>query len=264
MTRPLALITGGLHRIGAAIGAALAGAGYDLVLHSGHGGQPDDDVRAAADAAGAEIFLTTADLSQRGAADRLFDDVVALAGRAPLALVNNAAMFGDGDGWAMDEDALHDHLRVNMIAPVRLTQHVAMAARDVRADGDVRAAGDGATRASIIHILDQRVFQPVTDQAAYTMAKQALWQALRTQARALAPYARVNGVAPGLTLPAPDYAPGQMERMAAAMPLERLASPQDIADAVLFLLRADAITGQTICVDGGANLAGWPRDFAFL
>ena len=252
MTRPLALITGGLHRIGAAIGAALAGAGYDLALHSGHGGDMDGGLRTAADAAGAQIFLVTADLARRGAADALFDEVVKLAGRAPIALVNNAAMFGDGDGWAMTEDALHDHMAVNMVAPVRLTQRMAIAARD------------GATRASIVHILDQRVFQPVADQAAYTMAKQALWQALRTQARSLAPHARVNGVAPGLTLPAPDYAPGQMERMAAKMPLERLASPTDIADAVLFLLRADNITGQSSCVDGGANLVGWPRDFAFL
>lgn len=252
MTRRLALITGGLHRIGAAIGAALAGAGYDLALHSGHGGDMDGGLRTAADAAGAQIFLVIADLAQRGAADALFDEVVKLAGRAPIALVNNAAMFGDGDGWAMTEDALHEHMAVNMVAPVRLTQRMAMAARD------------GRVRASIVHILDQRVFQPVADQAAYTMAKQALWQALRTQARSLAPHARVNGVAPGLTLPAPDYAPGQMDRMAAKMPLERLASPTDIADAVLFLLRADSITGQTICVDGGANLVGWPRDFAFL
>ncbi len=257
MTRPLVLITGGLHRIGAAIGAALAGAGYDLALHSGHGGDMDGGLRTAADAAGAQIFLVTADLARRGAADGLFDEVVKLAGRAPVALVNNAAMFGAGDGWAMTEDALHEHMAVNMLAPVRLTQRVAIAARDGSARG-------GMVRASIVHILDQRVFQPVADQAAYTLAKQALWQALRTQARSLAPHARVNGVAPGLTLPAPDYAPGQMERMAAKMPLERLASPAEIADAVLFLLRADSITGQTICVDGGTNLVGWPRDFAFL
>ena len=81
---------------------------------------------------------------------------------------------------------------------------------------------------------------------------------------ALAPHARVNAVAPGLTLPTQDYAPGQMERVAQMMPLHRLPTPQDIADAALYLIGARAVTGQTIFVDGGANLKSFDQDFITL
>jgi pteridine reductase len=116
----------------------------------------------------------------------------------------------------------------------------------------------------VIHILDQRILNPVADQLAYTLSKQALWQATRTLAISLAPAVRVNAIAPGLTLPTQDYAPGQMDRIAGMMPLGLLPSPADIAEAALYLASARAVTGQTIFVDGGANLTAFPQDFVDL
>lgn len=245
--RPLALVTGGLHRIGAAIARALAAAGYDLVLHYAHDGEPEPGLVDALADAGATWQKFSADLAQPGAAAALFAEASQMAGRAPSLIVNNASRFGDGGWQALSDAAIAQHLAINLTAPVMLAHALA-------------SAGGGA----VVNILDQRVLNPVPDQTAYTISKQALWQATRTLAVAMAPAVRVNAVAPGLTLPTDSYAPGQMDRLASAMPLARLATPAEIAAAVVFLAQAESVTGQTIFVDAGANLRSYERDFVAL
>ena len=119
-------------------------------------------------------------------------------------------------------------------------------------------------RACVIHILDQRVRNPNRDQLSYTLSKQALAGSVRSLAIACADKLRINGVAPGLTLTAGEYGEHQLANITAMMPLERLPAPEDIAEAVLYLARAQAVTGQIIEVDGGANLKGFDRDFVHL
>ncbi len=247
-SRPLALVTGGLHRIGAAIAATLAGAGYDLALHRRKDGEPDAELMLAIAAAGIDHAIFSADLGKSGAAEALFADVTCHFGRVPALIVNNASLFAEGDIGTLDRAGLDAVLAVNLTAPVLLTQVL------------YASGGQGA----VVNILDQRVRNPAPDQIGYSLSKQALSEATRTLALACAPRVRVNAVAPGLTLSAPGYEEGRMERMAALMPLERLAAPQDIADAALFLAQAGSITGQTIFVDGGANLKRFDRDFAYL
>lgn len=246
--RPLALVTGGLHRIGAAIAVRLAKAGYDLALHRRKDGKPDAELVQAIAAAGTDYAIFSADLGQGGAAETLFADVERHFGRVSALIVNNASLFVEGDIAALDRATLKAALAVNLVAPVLL-------AKALFASGE---------HGAVVNILDQRVRNPVSDQLAYTLSKQALSEATRTLAIACAPRVRVNAVAPGLTLPAPAYEDGRMERMAALMPLERLATPRDIADAVLFLAQAEGITGQAIFVDAGANLKSFGRDFAYL
>lgn len=246
--RPLALVTGGLHRVGAAIAARLAQAGYDLALHRRRDGDPDAQLVDAIADSGAAHAIVSADLGNSGEAEGLFATVTRHFGRAPCLIVNNASLFAEDGMSALDGAALDAALSVNLRAPALLTQAL------------FAHGGPGA----VVNILDQRVRNPVPDQIAYTIAKQALWQATRTLAIACAPRVRVNAVAPGLTLPTPDYEDGRMDRMAALMPLQRLAAPQDIADAVLFLAQAQSVTGQTIFVDAGANLRSFDRDFAHL
>ncbi|MEH6702035.1 SDR family oxidoreductase, partial [Parasphingorhabdus sp.] len=122
----------------------------------------------------------------------------------------------------------------------------------------------GSDRACVIHILDQRIRNPNRDQLSYTLSKQALAGSVRSLAVACADKLRVNGVAPGLTLTAGEYGDDQLANITAMMPLDRLPNTQDIADAVLYLAKAEAVTGQTIFVDGGANLKSFDRDFVHL
>ncbi len=68
----------------------------------------------------------------------------------------------------------------------------------------------------------------------------------------------------GLTIATPDYDADQMARLEAMMPLARLPQAEQIAQAVLYLVEASAVTGQTIYVDGGAHLKSYDRDFMHL
>ncbi|QJQ31644.1 SDR family oxidoreductase [Sphingomonas lacunae] len=249
---PLALVTGGLHRLGAAIAARLAKGGYALALHCRSDNPPEPSLVEALATTGVAHQQFRADLSRAGEAEQLFDTVVQHFGRTPDLLVNNAALFADSTIDSLDRAAMDSALALNLTAPVLLVQRLA---------AHHQAAG---TRGAAVNILDQRVINPVPDQIAYSIAKQGLWQATRTLARAAAPHVRVNGVAPGLTLPTDTYEDGRMERMAALMPLGSLATPDEIADAVAWLAGAGNVTGQTIFVDGGASLTGYDRDFAYL
>lgn len=252
MTAPrLALVTGGLHRLGAAIAMRLAREGYALALHRRVDGAPDADLAELLAETGVEYRIVSADLADPGEVEALVPEVIAGFGRAPDLLVNNASLFGQG-GWdSMDAQSLALHMQVNALAPVLLAKAV------------VAVRGEGQ-RPAIINIIDQRVINPPPDQTAYTLSKQALWQATRTLAIAFGDKARVNAVAPGMTLPTQDFAPDQMERLAADMPLGILPTPAQIADAVTYLAGAEATTGQTIFVDGGAHLTTYARDFLYM
>jgi short-subunit dehydrogenase len=249
--RPLALVTGGWRRIGAAIARARAGAGWDLALHAHSANTFDPAFAAELEALGAVVHPLTADLADAAAATRLPGEAAAQAGQAPTLLVNCAALFREDTILTLNASALDEHLAVNLAAPVLLTQAMA------------GLLGEDAV-ASVVHLLDQRVLNPVPDQMSYTLSKQALHAAVRTLARSLAPRVRVNAVAPGLTLPTPDYSQAQWARLTAMMPLARLADPAEIAAAVVFLAGARAVTGQTIFVDGGAHLESYARDFVYL
>lgn len=250
MTQRLALVTGGLHRVGAAIAARLAREGYALALHKRTAADADPVLAEALADTGAESRCFAADLSDPVAVDALVPAVVAAFGRAPDLLVNNAALFAEGQWPDLSATALAEMMQVNHHAPVMLAKSLAL-----------HSAG---ARPVIVNILDQRVAQPVPDQIAYSLSKSALWQATATLAVAFAGRARVNAVAPGLTLATEDYSAAQVERLARRMPLGALPTPDEIADAVVYLARAESVTGQTIFVDGGAHLAPLGRDFVAL
>lgn len=245
----LALVTGGFRRIGAAIARRLAQAGYDLALHAHEAAEPEP---ALAEALGGVRWAPfRADLASAAEIEGLLDAVEAEFGAPPSVLVNSAALFED-DRWdSVSMDCLLAHYRVNTAAPVLL------------AAGLARRLPAGA-KAVVVNILDQRIANPPADQLSYTLSKQAAAGATRTLARALAPHVRVCGVAPGLTIPTPAYGADQMVNIAVTMPLARLPTPTDIAEAVLYLVGAEAVTGQILFVDGGASLESYERDFVHL
>lgn len=242
--RPLALVTGGMRRLGLAIATRLATAGYDLALSSHVDGEPDAGFGEEIDWHG---FI--ADLADPDAPATLIADVTTHFGRTPDLLVNNAAMFGQDNWTAISAATLEEHFRLNTFAPLLLAQAlIKMAPQQV----------------AIVHILDQRIANPHPDQASYTLSKQALAASVQTMATAFGATARVNAVAPGLVIVTDDYSPDQAGRLAQMMPLGSLPDPAGVAEAVLYLAGARHVTGQTIFVDGGAHLRSFERDFVHL
>ena len=248
--RPLAIVTGGKRRLGAEIAAKLAAAGYALALVSHMDTPPETALAEALQANASEWHPFTFDLSA-GDPAKLMDMITTHFGRTADLLVNNAAMFGQDDWQTMTLETLEAHFRLNLFAPLLLAKAV------------VDAAG-ADLRPAIVNIVDQRVVNPHRDQISYTLSKQALAASVRSMAASFAGRARYNGVAPGLVISTDDYTEEQEVRLAGMMPLGALPSPSAVADAVVYLAKAQDVTGQIIFVDGGAHLKSFDRDFMHL
>ncbi len=233
-----ALITGGARRIGATIARALAREGYALVLHANRSRAEAEKLAAEIEAGGGRARVVLADLAEPAAVDGL---IAAAAAFAPLTLlVNSAAEFEFDDIATLERAGFERAMAVNLAAPLFLAKGFAAQA----------PAGAG-----IVNVLDQRVLKPTPLFFSYSLAKSALHTATTTLAQALAPRVRVNAVAPGPTLPSPRQSEAEFARQAAVLPLGRGPAPDDIAAAVVYLAKAEAVTGVTIAVDGGQHLA---------
>jgi NAD(P)-dependent dehydrogenase (short-subunit alcohol dehydrogenase family) len=107
----------------------------------------------------------------------------------------------------------------------------------------------------IVNLIDQRVLNPTPDFFSYSLSKAALWDATRMLAQALAPRIRVNGIAPGPTLPSIHQDQAAFDAEAAATLMGRPVSPAEIAQALRYLIDAPSVTGQMIAVDAGQHLS---------
>lgn len=247
MTRSV-LVTGGARRIGAAISRRLAKNGWRVVVHFLSG---PEEAAAIAREIGNGALPMQADLEDAEAARALPDRAAALIG-APLdAVVNNASVFDFNR--AMDftlEDWRRDQ-SVNLLAPVLIARAFA---------ASLPAGRTGA----VVNLLDQKLWNLNADFFTYTMSKIGLEGATRLLARALAPNVRVNGVAPGLTLPSGAQTEEQFAAVASKYNLmRRPIDPDRIAGAAEFLIDNDAVTGQTLLVDNGQHMVASDHDIMF-
>jgi NAD(P)-dependent dehydrogenase (short-subunit alcohol dehydrogenase family) len=184
--------------------------------------------------------VVEADLADPGAVGSLIDAASVLG---PLnLLVNNASEFSPDEVGSLTPDLWDRHFAINLRAPVFLAQDFA------------RQLPPGA-KGSIVNVVDQRVWKLTPQFFSYTLTKAALFTATQTLAQALAPRIRVNAIGPGPTLSNVRQAGEDFEKQSAAVLLGRGPSPEEIAEAVVFLARSPSITGQMIAVDGGQHLA---------
>lgn len=238
------LITGGAKRIGRGITESLAEDGWTVAIHY-HGSKNDAEnlARSIRDRGGvAEAFA--ADLNKTEDTQHLIPAVNTELGPVS-ALINNASIFEEESWDDVTPESWSQHLDVNLRAPFLLSQAFALALPE-------------DTEGAIINIIDQRVYNLTPNFISYTVSKSGLWTLTRTLAMALAPHVRVNGVGPGPTLANTRQTEESFQNQARATPLERKVDVQDISDAVRYLLKAKAVTGQMIAVDSGEHL-GWAQ-----
>ena len=241
--RPVALITGAGRRVGAVIARTLHAAGYDLALHYRHSAE---EARALADELEAQrgdsTLLLQAELADLSALPRMIDQLLARYGRLD-ALVNNASAFFPTPAGTATAEQWNALFASNAQAPFFLSQAAIPALRK--------------TRGGIVNMIDIYAERPLAEHPIYCMAKAALSAMTRSLALDLGPDIRVNGIAPGAVLwPGDGKAYDDQQAMLARTPLQRAGTPEDVASAVLWLLRdAPFVTGQIIRVDGGRTLA---------
>lgn len=234
------LVTGAAKRLGRAIVVDLARNGWDIALHFNHSEVDANETAEAVRAAGRRVALLKADLADETATSALIGRAAAELGPVS-ALVNSASIF-ESDDWQSASRASWDrHMAVNLRAPFVLAQGFAR-----RLLPDLRGA--------IVNIIDQRVLKPTPQFVSYSTSKAALYWLNTTLAQALAPRIRVNAVAPGPTMINARQSEANFHRQREATVLGTGAEPQDVCDAVRYLLCASTVTGQMIAVDGGQHL----------
>jgi len=235
----VALVTGGAVRVGRTLSLGLADAGYDLVVTYLTSAAEAEEVAASANRAGRRCELVQVDLSEVSAAGAVAEAVERAYGRLDL-LVSSAASFDAAPLLEVDAERWDAVMGLNLRAPHLLVRACAELLR--------RARG------SVVNIADLSAFQPWIDRPHHAVSKAALVHLTRVQARTLAPDVRVNAVAPGVVLPPEDLSEDVLRALAAAAPLGRLGSPEDVLQAVLYLARAEFVTGEVLIVDGGRHL----------
>jgi NAD(P)-dependent dehydrogenase (short-subunit alcohol dehydrogenase family) len=245
---PAALVTGGAQRIGGAIAAALARKGYAVAIHAHRSADAARALCRTIVASGGKAEVVTADLSDHEAVLSLVARSATAVGPLTL-LVNTAGEFEPDAIGSLDRALFDRQFAVNLRAPLFLAEKFAE---------QVPAGAD----ASIVNLVDQRVYKLTPQFVSYTLTKSALHTATVTLAQALAPRVRVNAVAPGPTLPSPRQDIDDFARQAATLPLARGPTPEDVAEAVLYLAGAASVTGVTIAVDGGQHVAWQTPDAA--
>ena len=221
-----ALVTGGAVRIGRAIVKALQAEGVEVVVHYLSSGE---------EAKALSPFTVQGDLGNPMEISSIIED----AGPLDI-LINNASLFTkDRLAESRPERVLRE-FNVNLLSPLELT----------------RAFAAQTNSGAVVNLLDRRIRANDSTALPYSISKKGLEELTKLSALELAPGIRVNGVAPGPILPPPGDSGEHFAERAGRVPLELFPTPGHIADAVLFLLKAEYCTGQVIFVDGGQHLLG--------
>ena len=234
----IALITGASRRIGRAIAIALAEEGVHIVAHDRRAMESEtikvcDEVVGC----GAKSWRIIADLEKPEEYATLIARALQTAGSLDI-VVNNASLFLPNSIMDVEFGDLTRHMQVNAWAPFFISREFA------------RIVGRG----KIVNLLDTKIRGYDQAHVAYILSKHMLSVLTRMCALEFAPDITVNAVAPGLILPPPGKDASYLEQLSHAVPLRRHGGPKDIADAVLYLLKSDFVTGQVIFVDGGRHL----------
>ncbi|MBK8249523.1 MAG: SDR family oxidoreductase [Gemmatimonadetes bacterium] len=233
--RPVALVTGGGQRLGAAMSRALASRGYDVAVHC-RASCMEADALVTELGGGARRFV--ADLAEAEAPARLVAAVMAAYGRLDL-LVNNAASFERTPFDTLTVEQWDRVFAVNLRAPFFLAVAAA------------RVMGAGA---SIVNLSDLAGFETWPAYIPHGLAKSGVASMTRALASQLAPRVRVNAIAPGVVLPPVDMDLAEVDRLATSTPLGRHGTPGDVVQAVEYFLDATFVTGQVLFIDGGRHI----------
>ncbi len=228
----------------------LARRGHDVAIHYHSSAAEAEATAVEARALGVRAKTFAADLLNLDQTEALVDRAQNALGPLTV-LVNNASIFEYDNLASATRSSWDRHMGSNLRAPFVLTQ--AFAAQAPRAD---RSGDEPRAQALVVNMIDQRVRKPTPEFMTYSLAKAGLWWLTQTSAQALAPDIRVNAIGPGPTMQGSRQSDTHFARQRAATILERGAGPADIQAALGYLLDADSVTGQLICVDGGQHL-GW-------
>ncbi len=231
------LITGGAKRVGRVIALALAKKGASILLHC-HNSLTEAEITASEiKALGVSCEILQADLSR-------VDQIHAMTKKISTPvdiLINSASAFYKTPIREVTEKNWDELLDANLKGPFFLSQELASR----------MANGTGG---KIINIADWSGIRPYKDYAPYCASKGGLITLTKALARDFAPKVSVNAVAPGPVMMPENFSQDEVKAIANLTAVGRIGTPEDIANAVIFLLENDFINGTVLTVDGGRSI----------
>jgi len=232
-----ALITGAGQRVGRETALALADEGVNIIVHYRSSEESARELAGELSDLGVKSWILQADFSRQGDAEGLIGRAIEVAGSLDI-LINNASEFPSNSLDDLTFDDLVAAIQVNAWVPFVLSREFA------------RKVGRGKK----INFLDTRLEGYDWTHAAYILSKHMLATLTTMTAVKYAPDITVNAVAPGLILPPAGKDVSYLEKLAESLPLKRHGDPQEVANAVVYLLKSQFITGEVIYIDGGRHL----------
>ena len=236
------LITGAAKRIGREIALSFFDKGWDIVIHYN---SSKNDAQVLADEMNARrdnsAIIAQANLDNADEVIKLVDQTLSKNNRID-ALVNNASTFYPTPIGNFSEDDWNLLMGSNLKAPLFLIQSFFKELKK--------------NKGFIINITDINVDKALINHSIYLAAKSGLQTLTRSLAKELAPDIRVNAIAPGAILEPPntEWTKEQKNTIINSVPLGRMGTEKDIADAAIFLSEAEYVTGQILNIDGGKSL----------
>lgn len=238
----VALVTGGARRLGKAVALKLAESGARVVVHYHRSAEDAAATAAAVRRMGGEARTVGGDLSQVDQVERIVDETTDAWGRLDV-LVNNAAVFFQTPMGQVSEEQWDRLFGVNLKGAFFCAQRAAIKMR--QNDGGV-----------IVNFVDTGIYITWRGYTPYLISKAGVEQMTYALAKELAPDIRVNALAPGPLLLPDDHTKEEEERFASVTLLQRLGSSDALAEAALYLIQADYVTGVVLPVDGGQRWYG--------
>jgi pteridine reductase len=237
----VAIVTGAARRVGRVIAARLAEHGAAVAIHYNRSRAEAESLAADLERAGGRARVFAANLESVAEIERMLEEVMKAFDRIDV-LVNSASVFYRKPIDEITERDWDANLDTNLKAPFFLSKF---------AGAIMRRQGAG----KIVNIGDWAGIRPYNNYLPYTVSKSGLIGLTRALAKALAPEVQVNCIAVGPVLPPEDYSDEETARLVAGTLTGRIGSPDDVANAVLFLCAGtDFATGATLLIDGGRLL----------
>jgi NAD(P)-dependent dehydrogenase (short-subunit alcohol dehydrogenase family) len=233
-----AIVTGAGHRVGRALAVALGAEKMNVAVHYNRASKEADETVALIEKSGGKAKSFGADLTDGDAPQKLVNTVASAFGVIHV-LVNSAAVMKRQPFGTVTAADWAETMTLNLRAPFMMSQ---------------AAAGKMSEGGSIVNISDLAAFETWPSYIPHSISKAGVVKMTEGLARVLAPSIRVNAIAPGAVLLPDEWSEQTGERLVDTTPLRRLGDPQDVVEAMMYLLRSDYVTGETIVVDGGRRI----------
>ncbi|MCB1193281.1 MAG: SDR family oxidoreductase [Leptospiraceae bacterium] len=241
--RSTALITGSGIRLGKAIAMDLAKRGCDIAIHYNQSHKDALETVSAIKSSGVDCEAFQYDLEKANEWEGFLKAVMTRFPDLNI-LVNSASMYSQAKISETDSNTFDKQMAVNIRAPFFLSKYFAKHCK----------------KGNIINIIDNKVSFNQNTYAAYLLTKKSLVEFTKMAAIEFAPQIRVNGVAPGVTLPTSIRSPEYMKWRIEGIPLKMKGETYHITQAIVSILENEFITGQIITVDGGEGITNIGRN----